>query len=82
MSELDSLRVDAAANVLATSRPIAEISSRFEDGVQKDIHASENDICAYLEGHMSQLPGFVARNPELQMEIKRGIMVWMECDFD
>lgn len=83
ISEFESLKVDAAANLLATSRYIPTISSRFEICVSKDIHASDNGINAYLEGHMSRLPGFIARNPKLQLEVKRGIMVcvWMECEF-
>jgi hypothetical protein len=39
-----------------------------------DIRASDNDVRRYLEGHISQLPSFVLRSPDLQEKIKTKII--------
>jgi len=38
------------------------------------IHASVEDVKRYLDGHMSRLPSFVSRNPDLQEELKAEII--------
>jgi len=39
-----------------------------------EIRASKEDVQRYLDGHMFQLPGFVVRSLELQVEIKNAII--------
>jgi hypothetical protein len=68
------LQKDSKFNLLATSRPIPEISSQFVDASVMDIRASHQDIYAYLETHIRQLPGFVRTNVKLQEEIKTSIL--------
>lgn len=66
---------DASTSFFATSRYIPDIVSIFEkqDAISIDIRASPDDVGRYLENHMSRLPSFVARNPQLQEEIVRDI---------
>ncbi|KAI1421745.1 hypothetical protein F5Y12DRAFT_687267 [Xylaria sp. FL1777] len=61
-------------NVLATSRFIPEITSRFGGAVVKEIRASDEDIITYVDGKLSSLPNFVSRNADLQDEIKKSIV--------
>jgi hypothetical protein len=39
-----------------------------------EIRASEHDVRRYVDGHMLHLPSFVRRSPDLQEEIKAGIV--------
>jgi len=39
-----------------------------------EVLASDEDVHKYLDGHMSELPAFVLKKPDLQEEIKTGIM--------
>lgn len=39
-----------------------------------EIRASDQDVKRYLDGHISQLPGYVLRNSELQDGIKSHII--------
>lgn len=74
ISELLSLRATVEANILMTSRIIPEIAARFSDAVRMEIRAHESDIDRYLDGNMSHLPGFVLRDPDLQLKIKEKII--------
>lgn len=73
LSEMFSLRVKTGANLFATSRPILDIKKEFKSYVSCEILASPEDVRRYLNGHMSQLPGFVKQRPDLQEEIKTAI---------
>jgi hypothetical protein len=42
----------------------------FEGSVLIEIRASGEDVQRYLDGHMSQLPPFILRNPDFQEEIQ------------
>ena len=42
----------------------------FEGSVSLEIRATNEDVQRYLDGHISQLPSFVKRNPDLQGKIK------------
>ena len=57
-----------------TSRFIPEITEKFNEGLRLDIRASNQDVRRYLDSHMSQLPGCMLRNSDLQDEIKIGII--------
>ncbi|PQE05385.1 hypothetical protein CJF31_00011154 [Rutstroemia sp. NJR-2017a BVV2] len=73
LSNLFKLQATCRVNLFATSRPISSIEKEFEGSVKLEIRASEEDVRRYLEGYMFRLPGFVARSPELQEEIKTDI---------
>jgi hypothetical protein len=71
---LFNIQAECGANLFATSRPISSIEKEFERNSKLEIRASEEDVRRYLEGHVFRLPGFVARSPELQEEIKTDII--------
>ncbi|KAG9229619.1 hypothetical protein BJ875DRAFT_537610 [Amylocarpus encephaloides] len=61
-------------SLFATSRPLSSIEKVFEGNSKLEIRVSEEDVREYLDGYLFQLPGFVARNLELQEEIKTAIV--------
>ena len=61
-------------NLLVTSRFIPEIVKQFEGCLSLEIRACDEDVQGYLDGHMFRLPSFVLRSPDLQDEIKTGII--------
>lgn len=73
LSEVFCLQSKAEVNIFATSRFIPEIMERFQDCLCKEIQATDDDIRRYLNGHMSELPSFVARRTDLQDEIRTSI---------
>ncbi|KAH8592634.1 hypothetical protein B0O99DRAFT_597075 [Bisporella sp. PMI_857] len=73
LSSLFNLQAKYRANLFATSRPISSIEREFEGNSRLEIRASEEDVRKYLDGNLFRLPGFVARSPDLQKEIKTGI---------
>jgi hypothetical protein len=74
LSSLFNLSTKCGANLFATSRPISSIEKAFEGNPMLEIRASEDDVRRYLDGYMFRLPGFVVRSPELQEEIKTGVV--------
>ncbi|KAJ3454410.1 hypothetical protein MRS44_018304 [Fusarium solani] len=75
--EVFKLQAKSGANVFATSRfipEIPEIADTFENGISLEIRATEEDVRRYLDAHMLRLPAFVRRSPELQEEVKNGIV--------
>jgi hypothetical protein len=74
LSGLFNLQAKCGASLFATSRPISSIEKEFKGSLMLEIRASEEDVRRYLDGHMSRLPGFVGRNPELQEEVKTNIV--------
>jgi hypothetical protein len=70
---LFDLQEKCGANLFATLRPISTIEKEFEGSQTLEIRASDEDVRRYLDGNMFQLPRFVARNLELQEEIKTAI---------
>lgn len=74
LSEIFSLQNKTGACFFATSRFIPEIGKEFEGSISINIHATNEDVKRYLDGHMSQLPSTVLRNSDLQEEIKTGII--------
>ncbi|KAK2784468.1 hypothetical protein FQN53_008457 [Emmonsiellopsis sp. PD_33] len=73
LSELFSCYSKCEMNIFATSRFVPEIVQQFKSGLSIEIRASNDDVSAYLEGRMGQLPSFVQRNQPLQEEIKKCI---------
>jgi Cdc6-like AAA superfamily ATPase len=74
LSEVFNLQTKAGANVFATSRFIPEITEKFEGSTTLKVHARDEDIRSYLDGHMKTLPSFVREDPDLRGEIKTKIV--------
>ncbi|KAI0514673.1 hypothetical protein F5B22DRAFT_636987 [Xylaria bambusicola] len=68
------LQAKCGVNIFATSRIDPSIESKFEKAQVVDMRGSRDDIVQYLDEGISQLPGFVQRNPELKIEIKQRIL--------
>ena len=74
LSEMFNLQAKCGTNLFATSRLIPEITEKFEESASLEIRASDKDVRAYLDGHMSKLPAFVLRSSQLQEGIKNEII--------
>jgi hypothetical protein len=77
-SELFDLQQHCNLNLLATSRFIPDILTRYEGAATLDIYATTEDVQRYLEAHIHRLPRFVARNSMLQEEIKTRVAASVE----
>jgi hypothetical protein len=75
LTEIFLAQANSRANIFATSRFMPEVVEKFEGSVSLEIRASEEDVRRYLDRHMFRLPAFVRRNPDLQEEIKIGIVL-------
>jgi len=74
LSVLFDLQAKTRINLFATSRHIPAIMESFEGSISLEVHASDEDIRKYVESFISQLPMCVSRSPDLQEEIKSGIV--------
>jgi Cdc6-like AAA superfamily ATPase len=75
LAEMFNLQTKTGANLLATSRFIPETVKKFEgSSTRLEIRASDDDLRRYLDGHISRLPSFVSRSPDLQNEVKTAII--------
>ena len=74
LPEISSLQTNSGANIFATSRRIPEIEEAFKGGAFLQVHATDEDVQKYVEGHMSRLPSFVSRSSALQQSIKTEII--------
>lgn len=74
VSEMFSLQAKCGVNLFATSRFIPEITERLQGSISLEICASEYDVRSYIDGHISHLPSFVGRSPDLQEEVKDAIV--------
>jgi hypothetical protein len=74
-SKLFSFQKDHRMRILATSRPIPEITDWFNDinGIKLEIRADMSDITKFIDARMELLPNVARRNPTLKEEIKAGI---------
>jgi NACHT domain len=68
--EIFSLQAKTKANFFATSRRIPDIEREFKVYPSREILASDEDVRRYLDSHMSELPEFISKKPDLQEEIK------------
>jgi hypothetical protein len=79
LSEISNLQSRTGVNLFATSRFIPDIVKEFEGrSISLEIRASPEDLRRYLGGHMSSLPSFVLRSPNLQEEVETGIVKAVE----
>jgi Cdc6-like AAA superfamily ATPase len=75
LAEMFNLQTKIGANLLAISRFIPETVKKFEgSSTRLEIRASDDDLRRYLDGHISRLPSFVSRSPDLQNEVKTAII--------
>lgn len=74
LAEILEFKSIFGAKVFATSRFSSDIVDKLGDFISLEIRASPEDIHRYIDGHISQLPSFVARNPQLQEEVKNRIV--------
>lgn len=74
LSRVFTLQTKTGANFFATSRSVPEVIAMFEESLLIEIRASEDDVCRYLDNHLTQLPSFVSRSVELRDEIKNNIV--------
>ena len=72
--EIFNLQAKCGISFFATSRFIPEIIENFKGSMSLKIRASEEDVRKYLDSHISNLPLFVSRCPDLQEEIKSEIV--------
>jgi hypothetical protein len=73
LSEIFSLLAKTGANFFATSRQNPYIENEFKGRISLEILASDEDVRRYFDGHMSELPAYVLKRPDLQEEIKTEI---------
>jgi hypothetical protein len=74
LTAIFDLQAETKMSLFATSRFIPELEKEFEGSVFLEIDAKQDDVRKYLNSHLSRLPSFVSRNPDLQDEIKTGII--------
>ncbi|KAJ2988192.1 hypothetical protein NUW58_g4110 [Xylaria curta] len=74
LSELLDFQAECGVNLFVTSRFMGEVTEKFEGSISLEIRASEQDLRRYVAGHISRLPSFVGRNPDLQTEIQNQIV--------
>lgn len=60
-------------NILATSRPVPDVTERFQRCPQIEIRAHDEDMNIFFDRHMARLGRFVQRDSRLREEIKRSI---------
>jgi Cdc6-like AAA superfamily ATPase len=75
LSEIFDLQIQTGVNLFATSRFIPDIEKHFEGSISLEIRASDEDVERYIDGHMSRLPLFVSRSPDLQDKVKTEIIM-------
>lgn len=74
LSRIFAFQENSGSNLFMTSRHLPEITELFRRNVSLEIRASKSDVARYVDGHISNLPSFVRRSPELQEEVKTGIV--------
>ncbi|KFY91698.1 hypothetical protein V500_04517 [Pseudogymnoascus sp. VKM F-4518 (FW-2643)] len=74
LSGIFDFQEKSGSNLFMTSRHIPEITERFRGHTSLEIRELESDVRRYLDEHISNLPSFVERSPDLQEEVKTGIV--------
>ncbi|SCO92820.1 related to ankyrin [Fusarium oxysporum] len=74
LEEVFELQAQSGINIFATSRPIPDVTSLFEDSISLEIRATDEDVRRFLRSHMSRLPAFVRRRSELEEEVTSRIV--------
>jgi hypothetical protein len=77
LSEIFTLQAKCRASFFTTLRDIPQIINKlkvFKESISLEIRATELDVRRYVDGHMAHLPSFVQTNPELQEQVRTGII--------
>jgi hypothetical protein len=74
LSRIFAVQERSGANLFMTSRHILEIKEIFQGSTSLEVRALESDVRRYVDSNISNLPSFVRRSPDLQEEIKTGIV--------
>ncbi len=70
LSEIFNLQAKATTNLFVASRPIPEITKKFEGkSTSLEIRANDEDVRRYLHENMLQLQQCVLKNSVMQEEI-------------
>lgn len=69
LSHIFDIQNQTRANIFATSRPLLDIREKFKGCLTREIIASNEDVCRYIDGQMQKLPRFVSKKPDLQAQI-------------
>lgn len=70
LSKLFDLQTKYGINLFITSRFISTITEKFQHDLTVEIRAHKQDVQRYVEGRIPDLPSFVGRKPDLQVELK------------
>lgn len=67
---------DVTVNIMVTSRHLPSVKNMFggHDSTQIEIKANSEDVGAYLDAQMVELPDFATENPKLLRDIKTVIL--------
>lgn len=74
LPKLLELQKQARFSLLATSRFIPDIVTRFREAAVQSILASRDDVESFVEAQLYRLPRLVTSNPKLQEEVKLKIV--------
>jgi Cdc6-like AAA superfamily ATPase len=78
-SEILDMQKKAPINLFATSRPIPEILSRFEDFERKVVVANEADVLRYINGQIPRLLNRkISKYPELPETVRKAVVAAMD----
>lgn len=69
LADIFRLQQSHKINLMATSRPIAEISDHFRHCIRCEIEASQIEIEAYIRRRMHEMPIVVQQQPDAQTDI-------------
>lgn len=80
MSALFHLQAKTSADLLVTSRFIPDLEDEFKrlGALILKIHASDQDLWRYLNGHRARLPSFLIESPDLEARVMSAIVTAAE----
>jgi len=69
LEALQNLQKAVGLHLMATSRPLPELESKF-NGLTVEICASNEDVTQFIKGRICQLPKCIQRNVDLQKSVQ------------
>lgn len=73
VEKLYGLQAKGNTRLLFTSRSIPEVTSSFQNEVQLEVRANEDDVKRYVKGNISRFAKCVRANETLQVEVQNKI---------
>jgi Cdc6-like AAA superfamily ATPase len=73
IEQLKTLQSAGPVRLMATARDIPKIMQAFDNSIQLEIRANDEDVRKYLTGQMFRMPTCVKKNTELQNTIIESI---------